>query len=60
MLHALNRPLQADYDGPGISPVVSATSSMKAVLSPPSGFTPTKTMVWSPAVTVKFVVWYRP
>ncbi len=45
-----------------IEPAVDAiaTSSMKAVLSPPSGFRPTIAMLCIPPLTVKFAVWYSP
>ena len=44
-----------------VRPPAIATSSTKAVLSPPNGFKPTSWMVCVPAVvTVKLGVWYKP
>ena len=43
-----------------VAAVVIATSSTKAVLSPPCGFKPMNSTLCVPAVTAKLDVWYEP
>ena len=49
-------PLPGPVTTPTYGAELIATWSMKAVLSPPLGLSPTKAMEWTPAATVKLAV----